>query len=222
MRRWNRRSCSSFPTENQYLINTIPARTSMPLEFRAGPQKLLVLLFRAIAHDPFHTGPVVPTSIQNHHFPRGGQMGHIALKIPLCSFTFGRCRQGNHSADSRIHALGNAFDRPPFAGRVATLEDDHHFHLLMHDPLLELHQFNVEFGEPSFILATTDPFTRDDLIEAAQFGGQHVVGRALLFLVFLFLTHAWLLRTNVSPWRPMDRRDQGRESPPDVSRHVIV
>ena len=40
MRAWNRRSCSSSLTENQYLIRMMPDAHQHPLELRAGAQEL--------------------------------------------------------------------------------------------------------------------------------------------------------------------------------------
>src|SRR5262245_43601096 len=54
-----------------------------PLELRAGAQEFRVLVLRAEAHDVFHPGPVVPAPVEQDDLPGSGQVGDVALEVPL-------------------------------------------------------------------------------------------------------------------------------------------
>ena len=60
------------------------------------------------------------------HLAGGGQMGDVALEVPLADFAFGRRAQGHHAHDARVERFGDALDGAALAGRVATLEDGDH------------------------------------------------------------------------------------------------
>ena len=76
--------------------------------------------------------------------PAAGKCADIALEIPLRALALGRRRQRHHPADARVEPLGDALDDAALAGGVAALEQHHHLQLLVHHPVLQLHQFPLQ------------------------------------------------------------------------------
>ncbi len=118
-------------------------------EFRAGPEKLAVILVRAKAHDPFNAGPVVPAAIQQDDFTRSRQVSNVALEIPLCPLALGRCRQGDDAANATAEMLRDALYDATFTGRVAAFEDNDDFETFVLHPGLQLHQFQLQADSSS-------------------------------------------------------------------------
>jgi hypothetical protein len=102
------------------------------------------LLFGAEAHHSLDAGAVVPAAVEDHDLAAGWQMGHVPLNIHLRFFALRRRRQRNHAEHARADALGDRLDRAAFACAVASLEDNADLHLLVLDPLLQLHQLDVQ------------------------------------------------------------------------------
>ena len=144
MRIRKRRCCSSSVMENQYLISTMPERTSMRSNSGTELEKLLVFGVRAEAHHPLDARAVVPAAVEQHDFAAGGQMRDVALEIPLAALALVRRRQRRDAADARIEPLRDALDDAALARGIAPLEDHHDFELLMHDPVLQLDQFALQ------------------------------------------------------------------------------
>jgi len=90
---------------------------------RAGSQELFVFSRGAKAHDALHTGAVVPTAVEEHHFARRRQMSNVTLEIPLAAFPFGRRTQRDNPAYPWVEALSDAFYDASLAGGIAALED---------------------------------------------------------------------------------------------------
>ena len=86
-----------------------------------------ILGFGAETHDVFDPGAVIPTAVEQDDFPGGGEVRHVALKIPLRSLAFGRSGEGHYAADAWIEALGDALDSAALAGGVASFENDDYF-----------------------------------------------------------------------------------------------
>ena len=150
MRAWNRRSCSSSLTENQYFTRMDARAHQHPLELRAGAQELLVLVLRAEAHHPLDARPVVPAPVEEDDLARGGQVrGRSAGSTTGSS----RARVGAARATTRqtrgFMALGDALDDAALARGIAALEDHDDFEAGVLDPFLELHQLHVQ-GLSSF------------------------------------------------------------------------
>ncbi len=122
-----------------------------PLELGAGAQELAVLPVGAKAHHPLDSGPVVPGAVEQHHLPGGGQVGHVALEIPLGTLPVRRCGQGGDPADPGVEGLGDRLDDAPLAGGVPPLEQHHDFEPLLLDPLLQLDQLLLQVAEVMLI-----------------------------------------------------------------------
>jgi hypothetical protein len=118
-----------------------------PLELGAGMEELLNFGVRAEAHDALDPGAVVPTAVEEHHFPGGRQVRHVALEKPLRLLLLRRRRQGHDPADARVEVLSDALDDTAFAGGISSLEQDHDFESLLADPLVEFHQFHLQAGQ---------------------------------------------------------------------------
>ena len=122
-----------------------------PLELRAGAEEFAVFFLRAEAHHTFHAGAVIPAAIEQHDFPRRGQLGYVALKVPLRLLALRGSAQGHHATDPRIQALRDPLDDASLPGRIATLEQHDDFQALGPDPLLQPHQLDMHFLELVFV-----------------------------------------------------------------------
>ena len=105
-----------------------PGADEHPLELRAGPQELRVLLLGAEAHDVLHPRPVVPTPVEQDDLAGRGQMGDVALEVPLRLLRVRGLAEGDDATATGIQRLGNALDRPALSSGVTALEQ--------HDELL--------------------------------------------------------------------------------------
>ena len=123
-----------------------------PLELRARAQELRVLLLSAEAHDVFHPCPVVPTPVEQDDLPGGGQMGNVALEVPLRPLRVGGLAKGDDATATRVHRLGNALDGPALSSGVTALEQYDEFFARCLDPILHFHQFHVQFVQLGFVL----------------------------------------------------------------------
>ena len=97
------------------------------LELRAGAQELHVLLLGAEAHDVFHPRPVVPTPVEQDDLPGCGQVGDVALEVPLRLLRVGGLAQGDDAAATGVQRLGNALDGPALSSGVTALEQHDEF-----------------------------------------------------------------------------------------------
>ena len=79
-------------------------------------------------------------------------MGHVALKVHLRLLALGRRRQGNHAKYARTDTLGDGLDRAALAGTIAPLENDADLQALVHHPLLNLDQLDMQPGQLSFVV----------------------------------------------------------------------
>ncbi|MNC35732.1 hypothetical protein D3C75_842260 [compost metagenome] len=141
-----------FITDREPVLDEGDARASQhPLELGAGTQKLAVFGIGAKAHYPLHPGPVVPGAIEQHHLPRRGQVGGIALEVPLGALPVRGGGQGGDPADPGVEGLGDRLDDAPLAGGIAPLEQHHHLEPLLLDPLLQLDQLLLQLSEVVFI-----------------------------------------------------------------------
>src|SRR6185312_2338400 len=114
------------------------------LELRAAPEELLDLLLGREAHYALDAGAVVPAAVEQDHLARSGQVGDVALEIPLAPLTLGGRRQGGDACDPWAHPQRDRFDRAALAGGVATLEHDDDPQALDANPLLELDELDAE------------------------------------------------------------------------------
>ena len=83
-------------------------------------------------------------------------MLHIALEIPLGLLLVGGGTQGHHPAAAGIERFGDALDRAALTGGVAPLEDHDQTEAGALDPVLHLHQLQLELGQFRFVEAAVE------------------------------------------------------------------
>ena len=121
------------------------------LDDRGLPQKQRMFLRRAESHHLLHAGAVVPRPVEQHDLALGGQVGDIALVVPLAAFTVARRRQRRDPGDAWAEVFGDPLDRSALAGGVATLEDDHNPRAGMPHPRLQLDEFCLQSEQFGFV-----------------------------------------------------------------------
>ena len=131
------------------------------LELGDRAEELLDVGLAAEAHDAFDAGTIVPAAVEQHDFAAAGQMGNVALEIPLAAFALGRRRQGHCAADARIEPLGDAFDHAALARSVAALEQHHHLQLVVDHPVLEPDELPLQAQEFLEVFVAIDALIRD-------------------------------------------------------------
>ena len=148
-----RSCCSSSVIENQYLTRRMPERTEHALELGDVAEELLDLALGGEAHHPLDAGAVVPRAVEEHDLAAGGQVGDVALEVPLGLLALGRGGERDGADDAGVEALGDALDDAALAGAVAALEDDDDLLAVVDDPVLEADELGLEAQE----LAEVDP-----------------------------------------------------------------
>ena len=175
MRMRKRRFCSSSVIENQYLIRTMPERTSSrsnsgtdwkKSSYSSSVQKPITL---------FDAGAVVPAAVEQHDLAAGRQMRDVALEVPLAALALGRRRQRHGAADARVETLRDPLDDAAFARRVPPLEDDDQLELVGDDPVLELDELALQ---PQQLLEIEPP--RQRIVHLKMFGLKKQVGELVV------------------------------------------
>ena len=137
-----------------------PAADEHPLELGAGAQELLVLLVGAEPHDPLDAGAVVPGPVEQDHLAPAGQVGDVALEVPLPLLALGGRRQRDDPGGAGVERLGDPLDRPALAGGVAALEDHDDPQAPRADVLLLLDQLDLQPGQLLLVVRGVDPAGR--------------------------------------------------------------
>jgi hypothetical protein len=114
------------------------------LEFGTVLHEFLVLVLGAKIHDVFHAGPVVPAPVEDDYFAGSREVLHVALRVELGFLAVGRGRQRHQTEDARADPLHDRLDGPALAGGVAPLEHHDHPQPLVHDPLLQPAQLDLQ------------------------------------------------------------------------------
>ena len=186
MRIMKRNCCSSSVIENQYLINTMPERTSMRSNSGTERKNSDDVGLVAEPHDAFDAGAVVPAAVEQHDFAAGRQVRGVALEIPLAPLAFIRRRQRGNAADARVEALGDPLDHAALAGGITAFEDHDDLLLVVRDPVLQLHQLALQ---PEQLLEIDAPV---DALGAGVVGGlgQQLVEPVVVQLHFVFFIEA--------------------------------
>lgn len=127
-------------------------------EFRAGAEELTDIGFRAKPHDAFDAGAVVPGAVEEDHLAGSGEMGNIALKVPLSFFTFGGDGEGDDADDAGIELLSDAFNHAAFASGIAAFEDNDDFEAFVTNPFLEFDKFGLEAFKFGFVEGFVEAF----------------------------------------------------------------
>ncbi len=92
-------------------------------------------------------GPVVPAAVEEHPLAGSGELGHVALEVPLRLLALGRDAEGADAGDARVQGFGDALDDAALAGRVATFEEADDLEPAKLDPFLELDQLDLKSGQ---------------------------------------------------------------------------
>ena len=74
-------------------------------------------------------------------------MRDIALSVHLRLFSLGRRGQRNHPENARAYSLGHRLDCAALTGAIAPFEEDAHLQALVHHPLLELDELDMQACE---------------------------------------------------------------------------
>src|SRR6185312_16232322 len=114
------------------------------LEDRRLLQKQRMLLWRTESHHLLNTRPVVPRPVEKDDLAPGGQLGDVALEIPLPPFPVRWGRQSRHPDNPRAGVFGDPFDGAALACSVTALEEDSDSRTGVTHPFLCLHQFRLQ------------------------------------------------------------------------------
>src|SRR5262249_47920744 len=115
-----------------------------PLEDRTLAEEPPVLLLRAEAQHVLDAGPRVPAAVEENDLAGGGEVGDVALEIPLAAFRLGGRGERDDPGLPRVQVLGDPLDRAALPGRVAALEEDGDPGAGDPHPLLELHELGLQ------------------------------------------------------------------------------
>jgi hypothetical protein len=74
-------------------------------------------------------------------------MLHVPLEVPLALLALCRRREGDDAADPRVDAIHDPLDDTALARGIAPLEEDHHPETLRLDPVLHLHELELESSQ---------------------------------------------------------------------------
>src|SRR5262252_2925244 len=104
-------------------------------ELRTRSQEFGILFLCAKSHDMLDASSVVPTAVKQHDLAGAGQVGNIALEVPLGPLRLRGLGQRDVPAASWIERLGDALDRSPFASCVSAFKDNNKLHAGCLDPI---------------------------------------------------------------------------------------
>ena len=125
-------------------------------------RKRFDLLLGAEAHHPLDAGAVVPAAVEDHDLAGGRQVRQVALDVHLRLLALGRRGQRDDAEHARADALGDRLDRAALAGAVAPLEDDADLQALVHDPLLQLDELDMQPGQLALVVLAFQLAVRRD------------------------------------------------------------
>ena len=111
----------------------------------------LVLLRGAEAQDVFDAGAVVPGPVEQDGLAGRGEVGDVALEVPLALLAFGGLRQRDVLRDPRVQVFRDPLDHASLAGGVPSFEHHRDPRLGVEDPLLHLHELFLESGQLAFV-----------------------------------------------------------------------
>src|SRR6476659_9354058 len=97
-------------------------------------------------------------------------MGDIALRVHLRSFALGRCGKRDDAKHPRADTFGDRLDRATLAGPIATLEHDADLEALVHNPLLQLDQLDVQPDQLVLIVLPLQLAARRALVVRSRAG----------------------------------------------------
>ena len=128
--------------------------------------------------------------------PRPHNMGHVQSRHSQIVATFrcvrleghrgcnpGRRRQGDDAKDARTDTFGDGLDRAALAGTIAPLENDADLQALVHHPLLNLDQLDMQPGQLSFVVLDLQ------LAVGAPWNSRQQLGFLAFFVALIMTSH---------------------------------
>jgi hypothetical protein len=88
--------------------------------------------------------PVVPGPVEEHHFARGGQVGDVALEVPLRLLGFGGLLECHHARAAGVEVLREPLDGAALARGVTAFEHDDVPGAGVLAPALQLQEFDLQ------------------------------------------------------------------------------
>src|SRR5688572_2496515 len=114
-----------FVTDLQPILNDVnPAFGNDLLHNRAQLEKAAILLFGAKSHHVFHSGSVIPTSVEDDDFTSRRKVREVALYVHLPLLSIGGRGQRDDTKHPRADTFSYRANRASFAGSVAPLKYD--------------------------------------------------------------------------------------------------
>ena len=113
--------------------------------------KELMLFFTAETENLFHTGTVVPATVEKYDLLTARKMGNIALKIPRSSIFVRRFTQRNDTHFTRTQMLRKPFDDTVFTGSIPSFENQQHLLFVGDNVTLKFDQLNLQIIKRFFI-----------------------------------------------------------------------
>ena len=117
------RSCSARPMASQNLKRMMPSRTSISSNSGSWMKKRSR---SAGVHQPktfSTTARLYQERSKRATSPAAGQVGHVALEVPLAALDVGGGRQCDGAGVAVVEVLGQCLDGAALAGGVAALEE---------------------------------------------------------------------------------------------------
>ncbi|OIQ67042.1 hypothetical protein GALL_513850 [mine drainage metagenome] len=125
-------------------------------EFGDVVKELLDLRLRGEAHHALDACAVIPRAVEQHALAARGQVGDVALEIPLGFFAIRRRGQRHGAHHAGVEALRDAFDYAALARAVTPLEDHHDLFVVMLHPILQLDKFGLQADQRVKVAVAVD------------------------------------------------------------------
>ena len=116
-------------------------------------QKFEILSLGTEPHDMLDARPVVPTSVEQDQLAGCRETHYVALEVSLSFFALRWRSQCDYAAHARVQSLCDALDGAALGGGISALKKDHDLKAFVADPLLQLHQFDLQAAQFLVVIA---------------------------------------------------------------------